>query len=112
MAAATPPQRPSWPWSGRNRRSNSESALPTLRDLVTGRRNSLSSTDVREANVLRKKPPPEISTPKSRPQTANVEKREPERLEKAAAAAGPVAGPDGAKTWDMKDGKPQKSQSR
>lgn len=44
----------SW-WSGRKRR-NSESSLASLKEFVTGRRNSISGTPT-EANVLRKKPP-------------------------------------------------------
>jgi hypothetical protein len=62
-----PPQKSSWPWSGRKRRGSesSLSSLSSLRDFVTGRRNSLSVTDLTEANVLRKKPP-NSSAPKSR----------------------------------------------
>jgi hypothetical protein len=63
-SSPAPPQKSSWPWSGRKRRG-SESSLSSLRDFVTGRRNSLSANDVTEANVLRKKPP-NSSAPKSR----------------------------------------------
>jgi hypothetical protein len=48
-----PPRKSPWPWT-RTRR-NSESQLPSLRELVTGRRNSLSAGDSTQTAVLRKK---------------------------------------------------------
>ncbi|KAK4247408.1 hypothetical protein C7999DRAFT_14553 [Corynascus novoguineensis] len=77
-AGSSPPvQKSPWPWTGRKRR-NSESSLSSLREFVTGRRNSLSETRA-EPNVLRKKPP-EPSAATSRVQQdrrGGDEKRKP-----------------------------------
>ncbi|KAL1836456.1 hypothetical protein VTJ49DRAFT_5131 [Mycothermus thermophilus] len=53
------PQKPPWPWSGRTRR-NSESSVMSLRELVKGRRSSMSDSPEVRVGVLRKKPPPDI----------------------------------------------------
>ncbi|KAH6628059.1 hypothetical protein F5144DRAFT_594166 [Chaetomium tenue] len=88
--SSPPPQKPSsWPWSGRKRR-NSESSLTSLRDFVTGRRNSLSATDVTQPNVLRKKAP-EPSVPQGRPGPLPEAKKKAD--EKAAVVTPAVAGP-------------------
>lgn len=100
ISSDLPPQRSSWGWSGRKRR-NSESSVSSLRDFVTGRRNSLSSDDTRP-NVLRKKAP-ESAALKSR---APEGKRTNEKVAPVAAAANPSAtDPEDAKTA-------RKSQSR
>jgi hypothetical protein len=71
---------------------------------VTGRRNSLSATDVTQANVLRKKPP-EPSVPKARPGAVPEAKKKADD-EKATAVIPAVAGPsDGSQ-------ENQKSRSR
>jgi hypothetical protein len=57
---------------------------------VTGRRNSLSATDVTQANVLRKKPP-EPSVPKARLGAVPEAKKKAD--EKVAAVTPAVAGP-------------------
>ncbi|KAK4127047.1 hypothetical protein N657DRAFT_630949 [Parathielavia appendiculata] len=78
----TPPQKSSWPWSGRKRR-NSETSLSSLRELVTGRRNSLSAADAPEVNRLRKKAPgSSAAKPRAPEDKTDVEKV-------AAAPAGP-----------------------
>ncbi|KAK4039293.1 hypothetical protein C8A01DRAFT_36713, partial [Parachaetomium inaequale] len=87
--SSSPPQRSSWPWSGRKRR-NSESSLPTLRELVTGRRNSLSSTDVTEPNLLRKKAPVSSGPKPGAPAGKKAD-------EKVAAVPPAAAGSGGAK---------------
>ncbi|KAL2024204.1 hypothetical protein VTK56DRAFT_9360 [Thermocarpiscus australiensis] len=51
-SSSPPPRKPAWPWSGRTRR-NSESSVPTLKNLLT-RRNSLSAADASNAAVVRK----------------------------------------------------------
>lgn len=59
---------------------------------MTGRRNSLSATDVTQANVLRKKPP-EPSVPKERPGAVPEAKK---KADEKAAAVSPAAGPSDA----------------
>ncbi|KAL2266642.1 hypothetical protein VTJ83DRAFT_5994 [Remersonia thermophila] len=53
------PEKPPWPWSGRARRS-SESSVLSFRELVTGRRSSMSDGPEVRVGVLRKRPPPDV----------------------------------------------------
>ncbi|KAK4189045.1 hypothetical protein QBC35DRAFT_473040 [Podospora australis] len=54
MTSNPPQTRSSWPW-GRSGRRNSESSLPSLKELFSGkRRTSLSTSDVRDAETLRR----------------------------------------------------------
>ncbi|KAL2175442.1 uncharacterized protein P884DRAFT_271423 [Thermothelomyces heterothallicus CBS 202.75] len=88
-----PPQRSPWPWSGRKRR-NSESSLSSLREFVTGRRNSLSGTGT-EPNVLRKRPPEPSSA------TSGVRKGK-EADEERKPSVGAAAARSGAGKKDSK----------
>ncbi|KXX76120.1 hypothetical protein MMYC01_206295 [Madurella mycetomatis] len=48
------PQRSSWPWRSRSRRRNSESSVPSLKEVTTAR-NSLSAADAQGADAIRSK---------------------------------------------------------
>ncbi|KAK4153557.1 hypothetical protein C8A00DRAFT_33718 [Chaetomidium leptoderma] len=102
----------SWPWGGRKRR-NSESSVLSLRELVTGRRNSLSAADgtTTEPNVLRKKPPQSAIPKPKKPQAADDKK--PDEKVAAAAAAAPTAATTAATATAAADSSDaRKSQSR
>jgi hypothetical protein len=99
-SSPAPQTSPPWPWSGRKRR-NSESSVSSLREFVTGRRNSLSG-DGPEPNVLRKKRPESVE-PRGRTPAAQ------DRANPARPAAG--GGGGGAKT-SVKVDATEKSQSQ
>ncbi|KAL2259545.1 hypothetical protein VTK26DRAFT_6759 [Humicola hyalothermophila] len=110
--ATSEQQKPSsspWPWRGRSRR-NSESSLTSLRDFVTGRRNSLSAVEnSAEANLLRKRA---VAAAESAP-TTTTQTHHARRMSvdgagtTAARISGAGAGPAGAR-----NGRRQQSQSR